>query len=351
MKLEQSFEVDAPLEQVWSALIDVERVAPCLPGAAVTGRNEDGSYAGSFSVRIGPTSASYSGKLQMQEIDEAAHRATMRAQGSDKRGQGGAEATIVSTLHDLGGRTRVEVSTDYRITGRLARFGRGGMIEDISNKLLRQFAQSLQAQLAGGGQAPAESPAAGEDRASGAEATAAGVGAGAEAGEASAGAAAGAEEPSAGAAAGAGESSAGAAAGAEEPSAGAAAGAGESSAGAAAGAGESSAGAAAGGGEASTRAADSSTSGDGRSAGGEAPAPATSAETGAAPPPSAPTSQSAPQQAPPPTPSQPPHAAPPLDAGSLIGSVLLERIKRNPVPVAVAGAVAALALIIAARRR
>jgi len=318
MKLEQSFEVDAPLEQVWSALIDVERVAPCLPGAAVTGRNEDGSYAGSFSVRIGPTSASYSGKLQMQEIDEAAHRATMRAQGSDKRGQGGAEATIVSTLHDLGGRTRVEVSTDYRITGRLARFGRGGMIEDISNKLLRQFAQSLQAQLAGGGQAPAESPAAGEDRASGAEATAAGVGAGAEAGEASAGAAAGAEEPSAGAAAGAGESSAGAAAG---------------------------------GGEASTRAADSSTSGDGRSAGGEAPAPATSAETGAAPPPSAPTSQSAPQQAPPPTPSQPPHAAPPLDAGSLIGSVLLERIKRNPVPVAVAGAVAALALIIAARRR
>jgi carbon monoxide dehydrogenase subunit G len=161
MRLEQSFEVEAPLERVWSALIDVERVAPCLPGAAVTGRNDDGSYNGSFSVKIGPTSASYSGKLQMQELDEAAHRATMRAQGTDKRGQGGADATIVSTLESLGeGRTRVEVDTDYRITGRLARFGRGGMIEDIANKLLRQFAGSLQELVSDGGASePAPAPA------------------------------------------------------------------------------------------------------------------------------------------------------------------------------------------------
>jgi uncharacterized protein len=152
MKLEQSFEVSAPLERVWATLIDVEHVAPCLPGAAVTGRNDDGSYNGSFSVKIGPTSASYSGKLQMQEIDEAEHRATMKAHGTDKRGQGGADATIASSLRALGdGRTLVEVSTDYRITGRLARFGRGGMIEDISEKLLRQFATSLQQSLQGDG--------------------------------------------------------------------------------------------------------------------------------------------------------------------------------------------------------
>ncbi len=152
MKLEQSFEVSAPLERVWATLIDVEHVAPCLPGAAVTGRNDDGSYTGTFSVKIGPTSASYSGKLQMQEIDEAGHRATMKAHGTDKRGQGGADATIVSSLRALGdGRTLVEVSTDYRITGRLARFGRGGMIEDISEKLLRQFAVSLQESLQGDG--------------------------------------------------------------------------------------------------------------------------------------------------------------------------------------------------------
>ncbi len=151
MKLEQSFEVQAPLEQVWQALIDVERVAPCLPGAAVTGRNDDGSYAGTFSVKVGPTSASYSGKLEMRDVDDTAHTATMYAQGSDKRGQGGASATIVSTLAELdANRTRVDVLTDYRITGRLARFGRGGMIEDISQKLLRKFADCLQASLAGG---------------------------------------------------------------------------------------------------------------------------------------------------------------------------------------------------------
>ena len=152
MKLEQAFEVAAPLERVWEALIDVERVAPCLPGAAVTGRNDDGSYNGTFKVKIGPTSAAYTGKLAMENVDESAHTATMEAQGTDKRGQGGAKATIVSTLADAGdGATRVEVVTDYHITGRLARFGRGGMIEDISNRLLGDFAKCLQTSLAGDG--------------------------------------------------------------------------------------------------------------------------------------------------------------------------------------------------------
>jgi carbon monoxide dehydrogenase subunit G len=170
MKLEQSFEVAAPVDRVWQALIDVEHVAPCLPGAAVTGRNEDGSYSGTFTVKIGPTTASYSGKLEMEKIDEGERRATMQAQGSDKRGQGGAAATIVSWLEPVDeGRTRVSVDTDYRITGRLARFGRGGMIEDISERLLREFAQRLQASLEGpGGEtAPQAAPpeAASEDAA------------------------------------------------------------------------------------------------------------------------------------------------------------------------------------------
>ena len=166
MKLEQSFEVAAPLERVWEALIDVERVAPCLPGAAVTGRNDDGSYNGTFKVKIGPTSASYSGKLAMENVDESAHTATMEAKGTDKRGQGGASATIVSSLTDAGnGATRVEVVTDYHITGKLARFGRGGMIEDISNKLLGEFAKCLQTSLAGPpvSEAPAAEAPAPED--------------------------------------------------------------------------------------------------------------------------------------------------------------------------------------------
>ena len=146
MKLEQSFEVDAPLERVWQTLIDVEHVAPCLPGAAVTGRNDDGSYNGTFTVKIGPTTASYTGRLEMENVDEASHTATMQAQGTDKRGQGGAKATILSRLAPVDGHdgTRVEVVTDYHITGRLARFGRGGMIEDISERLLREFAKRLQ---------------------------------------------------------------------------------------------------------------------------------------------------------------------------------------------------------------
>ncbi len=149
MKLEQSFEVSAPIERVWKALIDVEHVAPCLPGAAVTGRNDDGTYNGTFSIKIGPTTAAYAGKLEMKEINEESHEATMHAQGNDKRGQGGANATIISkVVEDKPGETRVDVATDYHITGRLARFGRGGMIEDISERLLREFAQRLQASLA-----------------------------------------------------------------------------------------------------------------------------------------------------------------------------------------------------------
>ncbi len=152
MKLEQSFDVSAPVDRVWQALIDVEQVAPCLPGAAVTGRNDDGSYNGTFTVKIGPTTASYSGKLEMRDVDESSHRATLQAQGTDKRGQGGANATIVSSVIEAGdGESRVTVATDYHITGRLARFGRGGMIEDISERLLKEFAARLQSSLGGAG--------------------------------------------------------------------------------------------------------------------------------------------------------------------------------------------------------
>ena len=153
MKLEQSFEVAAPLDRVWAALIDVEKVAPCLPGAEITGRNDDGTYNGSFRVKIGPTAAAYVGKLEMENVDEASHSATMQAAGTDRRGQGGAKATIASSVKEgAAGTSVVEVSTEYSITGRLARFGRGGMIEEIGNRLLTEFASALQAMLAGPGE-------------------------------------------------------------------------------------------------------------------------------------------------------------------------------------------------------
>jgi carbon monoxide dehydrogenase subunit G len=147
VKLEQSFEVRAPVERVWETLVDIERVAPCLPGAEITEAGDDGTYRGTFSVRLGPTTAAYRGELRIEERDEAERRVVMRANGQDKRGQGSAKATIVSVMREEGELTHVDVETDFTITGRLARFGRGGMMQDISNRLLREFAECLQGKI------------------------------------------------------------------------------------------------------------------------------------------------------------------------------------------------------------
>jgi uncharacterized protein len=148
MRLEQTFEVAAPLEHVWAALNDLERVAPCLPGAAITSHDDDGTYHGTFTVKLGPMTAAYNGTIKIEDVDEAAHRATLKARGTDKRGQGGANATIVNTLSEHEGGTQVEAVTDFSITGRLAQFGRGGIMEDVSNRLLRDFATCLSTRLA-----------------------------------------------------------------------------------------------------------------------------------------------------------------------------------------------------------
>jgi carbon monoxide dehydrogenase subunit G len=159
VKLEHSFDVDAPLERVWAALIDVRHVAPCLPGAEIDAVRDDGAYCGSFTVKLGPTTACYRGQLCMQEVDEAAHHVVMRATGQDKRGQGTAKATIESFVHANGAGTTVDVETDFTLTGRLARFGRGGMIQDVSNRLLRDFASRLQDTIESDGACEAPAPA------------------------------------------------------------------------------------------------------------------------------------------------------------------------------------------------
>jgi uncharacterized protein len=147
MKLEQSFEVQAPIDRVWEALNDLERVAPCLPGAAIERHDEEGVYHGSFQVKLGPTTAAYRGTIRIEDADAASHTATMQAKGTDKRGQGGASAKIVSHLVEVEGGTRVDVVNDFSITGRLARFGRSGMIQDISTRLMHDFATCLQSRL------------------------------------------------------------------------------------------------------------------------------------------------------------------------------------------------------------
>jgi carbon monoxide dehydrogenase subunit G len=147
MKLENEFTVPAPIEQAWEVLLDVERVAPCLPGAAIEGSDGD-SHKGTMTIKIGPITARYTGTVKIEEADEAARRAVMRAQARDSRGQGTAGATITSTMQEVEGGTRVHVETDLRVTGPAAQFGRGVM-QDVSAKLMGRFADCLAEQMAG----------------------------------------------------------------------------------------------------------------------------------------------------------------------------------------------------------
>src|SRR3954466_1225390 len=158
MKLENEFTVPASIDQAWAVLLDVPRVAPCLPGATVEeGQGEEGEYKGQMKIKIGPITASYKGTVKIQETDEANHVVAMRAQAKDARGQGTASATITSTMQEAADGTKVSVVTDMRVTGPAAQFGRGVM-QDVSAKLMKRFADCLAEQLSGA-QAPAEEAA------------------------------------------------------------------------------------------------------------------------------------------------------------------------------------------------
>ena len=150
MKLENEFTVDVPVEDVWEVLLDLERVTPCLPGAALT--EESGNeYKGEMKVRLGPVSQEYEGTVKIEEADESERRAVLKANGKDARGQGTASATITSTLQDEGnGSTKVRVETDMQVTGRAAQFGRG-VQQDVAEKLLNRFAECLENEIVGGG--------------------------------------------------------------------------------------------------------------------------------------------------------------------------------------------------------
>src|SRR5829696_5902485 len=159
MKLENEFTVPASIDEAWAVLLDVPRVAPCLPGATVEPGDEDGSYNGTMKVKIGPISASYKGTVKIEDADEAAHRVAMRAQAKDARGQGTAAATITSTMEETAEGTKVHVETDMRITGAAAQFGRGVM-QDVSAKMMKRFAECLAQEIGSGSSAPAaEAPA------------------------------------------------------------------------------------------------------------------------------------------------------------------------------------------------
>jgi carbon monoxide dehydrogenase subunit G len=148
VQLENSFTVPVPIDEAWRVLLDIERIAPCMPGAALDSVDGD-DFTGRVKVKLGPINLTYQGKASFIEKDEAAHRAVIDAKGKDQRGNGTAAAVVTARLAPEGAITRVDVLTDLNITGRPAQFGRGVMT-DVGNKLLGQFADKLAAQLGQG---------------------------------------------------------------------------------------------------------------------------------------------------------------------------------------------------------
>jgi carbon monoxide dehydrogenase subunit G len=148
MELEHSFTVPVPAGQAWDVLLDVERVAPCMPGATIDSVEGD-EIKGRIKVKLGPVSMTYAGTARITERDRDAGVVTLQASGKETRGAGTAAATIRSELHDQGGQTEVAVHTSLNVTGRPAQFGRG-MMADVSAKLIGVFASNLAGMLATG---------------------------------------------------------------------------------------------------------------------------------------------------------------------------------------------------------
>src|SRR5262249_40127981 len=152
MEITDSFRVSTPIDATWKVMLDIEGIAPCLPGAQLQ-EVEGDEYRGVVKVKVGPITAQYKGAARLTEIDETNHRIVIDASGGDTRGQGNAKATIVVTMAAEGAGTKVDVATDLSITGKVAQFGRG-VLADVSSKLMGQFVENIERDVltsAGGG--------------------------------------------------------------------------------------------------------------------------------------------------------------------------------------------------------
>src|SRR5690242_1973949 len=159
MRIENSFTVGLPEEDAWRVLLDVERIAPCMPGAELQEVAGD-EYRGVVKVKLGAITAQYKGAVRFAEVDEAGRRLVLRAEGRETRGQGNASATVTATLRPAGeGRTEVAIETDLTISGKIAQFGRG-VLADVSSKLLADFARCLENDLLTANIPPAATPGA-----------------------------------------------------------------------------------------------------------------------------------------------------------------------------------------------
>jgi carbon monoxide dehydrogenase subunit G len=174
MEIKNGFEVDAPIDHVWAYMLDVAKVAPCMPGAELTETVDETTWKGNVTIRLGPVKMGFGGTVAMTERDDAAHHVVLKADGREQRGRGAASALITTDMSEAGAGTKVEFVTDLTITGAAAQYGRG-MIQDISSKLTNEFAECLKANIAAEEAARGAAPAVEAPAASAAAAPAAGA--------------------------------------------------------------------------------------------------------------------------------------------------------------------------------
>ena len=154
MQIENEFTVPAPADRLWSYLLDVERIAPCMPGAELTETVDERTWKGKVNMKLGPVSLSFSGTVAIEERDDAAHRVVLRAKGMESKGKGAANAAVTSWLEPGEGTTTVKMIADIQLTGAVAQLSRG-LLPEVSRKLTQQFADCLQENMLGAEASPA----------------------------------------------------------------------------------------------------------------------------------------------------------------------------------------------------
>ncbi len=160
MEFDNAFEVPLPPAQAWKVLLDIERIAPCMPGAELTEVLGDNRYKGKINVRLGPVALTFAGLVKFDEIDEGNRTARVSAQGTDAKGRGGANAVSVFRLEPAGNGSKVLVHTNLNLSGAVAQYGRGvGIIQATAAQLMNRFAAALKEKFAQGQEAPAPAPA------------------------------------------------------------------------------------------------------------------------------------------------------------------------------------------------
>jgi len=159
MLLENSFEVPASIDVTWAYLLDVVQVVPCMPGAEITEVIDDSNWKGKVTIKLGPVSMSFKGKVSISERDDEAHRVVLKGSGMEQRGKGAASATITTTAEKISSGTKIVVVQDLKVQGQAAQMSRG-MMQDVSARLTRQFADCLKANLQGAEEEPAAPAAA-----------------------------------------------------------------------------------------------------------------------------------------------------------------------------------------------